>query len=71
MINILFLLAAPDRPGKPEARDWSKHHADLKWAPPKHDGGAPITSYIVEKKDQYRLLEKTIEIENINAFDIN
>jgi hypothetical protein len=44
----------PDKPGKPDVKDWNRHQADLKWAPPKSDGGAQITSYIVEKKDQYR-----------------
>lgn len=43
---------APDEPGKPDIRDWDRHHADLKWAAPKNDGGAPITAYIIEKKDQ-------------------
>lgn len=42
---------APEAPGKPDVKDWSRNHADLKWAPPKEDGGAPITGYIVEKKD--------------------
>lgn len=42
----------PDAPGKPELKDWSKNHAELRWEKPKSDGGSPITSYIVEKKDQ-------------------
>lgn len=41
----------PDSPGKPELKDWNKDHADLKWTPPKNDGGAPIEKYIIEKKD--------------------
>lgn len=41
----------PDTPGKPEVKDWSKNHADLKWTPPKDDGGAPVEKYIIEKKD--------------------
>jgi hypothetical protein len=51
---ILYFTGEPDKPGKPEVKDWNRHQADLKWAPPKSDGGAQITSYIVEKKDQYR-----------------
>ena len=43
----------PEAPGKPEAKDWDRQHVDLKWAAPKSDGGSPITSYIVEKKDKY------------------
>lgn len=53
----------PDAPGKPEIKDWGKSFAELKWAPPQSDGGAPITSYIIEKKDQYSSKwQKGIEI---------
>ncbi|KAE8573900.1 Putative twitchin [Halyomorpha halys] len=43
----------PDRPGKPYAKDWNKSSCYLKWEAPASDGGAQITSYIIEKKDQY------------------
>lgn len=42
----------PDKPGKPEVTDWDKHHVDLKWEKPENDGGAPVTGYIVEKKEK-------------------
>jgi len=45
-----------DAPGKPQdlkVVDWDKDHMDLEWKPPISDGGAPIDSYIVEKKDKH------------------
>ncbi|OTF76669.1 hypothetical protein BLA29_001005, partial [Euroglyphus maynei] len=42
----------PDKPGRPQPVDWDRHHVDLKWQPPENDGGAPITGYIVEKKEK-------------------
>lgn len=44
---------APDAPENVQFKDWDKNHVDLKWEKPKKDGGAPITAYIVEKKDQF------------------
>lgn len=43
---------APSAPGKPEATDWNKDHVDLKWTPPDKDGGAPISHYLIEKKEK-------------------
>lgn len=45
-----FDVSAP--PGLPELEDWDEHHVKLKWEPPIRDGGAPITSYIVEVMDK-------------------
>jgi len=45
--------SAPGIPGKPKAKDWDRDHVDLTWTKPDSDGGAPITGYIIEKKDQY------------------
>ncbi|XP_023214551.1 twitchin-like [Centruroides sculpturatus] len=42
----------PEAPGKPEPTDWNRDHVDLKWAAPDKDGGAPITHYIIEKKEK-------------------
>uniref|UniRef100_A0A915DB94 Titin n=1 Tax=Ditylenchus dipsaci TaxID=166011 RepID=A0A915DB94_9BILA len=33
--------------------DWDKDHMDLTWKAPISDGGAPIDSYIIEKKDRF------------------
>lgn len=41
----------PSAPGKPKATDWSRKHVVLEWKEPESDGGAPITKYIIEKKD--------------------
>ncbi|CAJ0587388.1 unnamed protein product, partial [Mesorhabditis spiculigera] len=43
----------PGKPGQPEPTDWDKDHVDLKWTPPKEDGGAPIEGYIIEVKDEF------------------
>merc|ERR1711962_1531751 len=42
----------PDPCGKPDILDWGPNHADLAWAPPESDGGAPITHYIIEQKEK-------------------
>lgn len=44
-----------DIPGKPtnlELDDWDVDRVDLKWAAPKSDGGAPISGYIIERKEK-------------------
>ena len=48
----------PGPPSRPEITDYDKNHVDLKWDPPKNDGGAPILKYIVEKKPKFGDWEK-------------
>ena len=42
----------PDKPGRPNVEDWDRNRVDLSWAAPSEDGGAPITGYIIEKKEK-------------------
>lgn len=42
----------PAETGKPEVTDFSEKHAVLKFKPPKDNGGAPVTHYIIEAKDK-------------------
>lgn len=55
-------ISSPGAPGTPSVTDWDKDHVDLKWTPPKTDGGAPIEAYIVEKKDKFGNWEKALEV---------
>lgn len=43
----------PGKPGLPTLEDWDVDRVDLKWEKPKNDGGAPISGYIIEKKEKY------------------
>ena len=40
----------PGKPGRPEVVDYDKDRAEIKWEPPKNDGGSPLTKYVIEKK---------------------
>ena len=42
---------APGQPGKPKILDWGPDHGDMAWAAPESDGGAKITHYVIEKKE--------------------
>lgn len=42
--------------------DYDQNKVDLKWEPPKSDGGAPIQKYIIEKKDKYGGWDKACEV---------
>ncbi|XP_014665457.1 PREDICTED: twitchin-like isoform X3 [Priapulus caudatus] len=52
----------PDKPGTPNVDDWDSDHVDLSWTAPENDGGAPIESYVIEKKDENGDWAKAIEI---------
>lgn len=43
----------PGKPGTPEIEDWNENSVELKWDKPKDNGGAPITGYVIEKKEKF------------------
>lgn len=52
----------PGKPGNLEVTDWDKNFVDLKWIPPKEDGGSPITGYLIEVKDKSGTWEKALTV---------
>lgn len=48
-----MIVDQPDKPGKPEIKDYDKDFVQLEWAKPETDGGSPITGYIIEKKTKH------------------
>ena len=51
-INQLIFADEPDPCGQPKCIDWGPDFAELTWAPPEWDGGAPITHYVIEMKEK-------------------
>ncbi|CAF0817484.1 unnamed protein product, partial [Didymodactylos carnosus] len=42
----------PGQPGSPECVSRDRDHIEIKWSPPRNDGGSPIKGYIVERRDK-------------------
>nr|XP_006823014.1 PREDICTED: titin-like [Saccoglossus kowalevskii] len=45
--------AVPDAPGKPKVMEATEKSMTIKWTEPESDGGAKITSYVIEQKDEF------------------
>ena len=52
----------PGKPGKPLAEDWDVDRIDLKWDPPRNDGGSAIKTWIIERKTKFGMWEKAAEV---------
>uniref|UniRef100_A0A3B3H9U0 Titin n=1 Tax=Oryzias latipes TaxID=8090 RepID=A0A3B3H9U0_ORYLA len=60
--------ATPDAPGTPDATEVTGESITLSWTPPTSDGGNPVKSYILEKREKktlrfYKVLTKKPIIE--------
>lgn len=49
----MFVSDVPGKPGLPTLVDWDVDRVMLKWAAPKSNGGASITTYIIEAKEKF------------------
>lgn len=52
IIIVVFSSEPPQSPTKPEVVDYDKDKVDLSWTPPKDTGGAPLTGFIIQKKER-------------------
>lgn len=50
-MGVVFL-AEPGSPSAPECASRDRSHIELKWSPPRNDGGNPIKGYIVERREK-------------------
>lgn len=41
------------KPGTPKIKDFDRDFVELEWTRPEKDGGAPISGYVIEKKDRF------------------
>ncbi|CAF4579023.1 unnamed protein product [Rotaria sp. Silwood1] len=57
----------PGQPGTPECVTRDREHIELKWNPPRSDGGNPIKGYIVERREK---AAKKKEWTDINRGDL-
>ena len=49
---ISFLLECASQCGRPTILDWTPTFVDISWTGPTNDGGAPITNFILEMKEE-------------------
>lgn len=60
MLNIFFILPSTDKPGPPggpiQFKTVTAEKITIMWDPPADDGGAPITHYVVEKRETSRVV---------------
>ncbi len=46
------LIDEPGPPGTPECASRDRDHIEVKWSPPRNDGGNPVQGYIVERREK-------------------
>lgn len=59
------------KPNMPKIYDYNEHMVKLKWEPPNDNGGAPITGYVIEKKDKYSPVYAEVLVTNVSIRILN
>ena len=67
------LADTPGTPSRPEVSEINDHSCTLTWSAPPHDGGSPITNYIIEQRRPEdlrwsqvdRILNTTYRVKNL------
>ena len=57
LLRLSIIISSSEAPGAPEGLEvieTQRTTATLKWSPPTHDGGSPLTGYVIEKRDMKR-----------------
>ena len=65
---LICCLAAPGQPEAPKCVTRSREKIELKWNPPRNDGGNPVKGYLVERREKNA---KKKEWNKINRGDYN
>lgn len=47
---MLFIVDPPGAPGSPRGIETTEDSITIAWQKPRHDGGSPITGYVIEKR---------------------
>jgi len=68
--------AVPDKPGVPQLTEVKDGSITVAWTPPENDGGAPITSYVLEYRSEgsvswKKATEKTVTELKFTATGLN
>lgn len=45
-------IAEPGPPGTPTCVSRDRDHIEIKWTPPRNDGGNPVKGYIIERREK-------------------
>ena len=61
LIALFITIDKPDAPGKPLVSDITENTMTLTWTAPQTDGGSPITSYVIEKKERFSVRWSPVE----------
>lgn len=61
-INTFPIAEPPSKPQGPlKVLETQRTSATIEWQPPKHDGGLPLTHYILEKREALRTMWNKVE----------